>query len=128
MGKGDVNIEVPLSQFRMETHVPKVVIRRVGIDHKTLAYWRQKDPEFDLRCHEAQADFVSNVESLACGVSTSKEALNLLSRHPLTKDQWAPKEEKNVIKIEFAYNRHQANVIEGEFQEVPQIEAPKGSD
>ena len=44
--------------------------KRVGIDHKTLTQWRQKDPEYDLRCHEAQADFISNVEALACELSS----------------------------------------------------------
>ena len=39
---------------------PTAAARRVGIDHKTLSYWRQKDSDFDIHCHEAQGDFVEN--------------------------------------------------------------------
>jgi len=52
--------------------------RKVGVNHKTLKAWREKDSDFDVRCHEAQADFISSMEALACGVETPKDALMLL--------------------------------------------------
>ena len=75
--------------------------RAVGLRHDQLKQWRYKDSEFDLQCHTAQADFISKVETLAGQVTTPKEALALLGRHPLTKSEW---------------------VIDADFKEVPQIE------
>lgn len=96
--------------------------KSAGITHNTLRDWRQKDPDFDLRCHEAQADFVGGLENLAGQVSTPKEALALLARHPLTKSEWSPQQEdKHTIKIEHSFTREDTNVIDAEFKEVKQI-------
>jgi len=98
--------------------------RKVGVNHKTLKAWREKDPEFDVRCHESQADFISKMEAMACGVETPREALTLLSKHPLTKKEWNPESEKGGIKIEFSFSREDAadKVIDADFTEVKQIE------
>jgi hypothetical protein len=96
--------------------------RAVGLRHDELRQWRYKDSELDLQCHTAQADFISKVETLAGEVSTPREALALLGRHPLTKSEWTPQEEKNSIKIEFSFTREDRDVIDADFKEVPQIE------
>jgi len=96
--------------------------RAVGLRHDQLKQWRYKDSEFDLQCHTAQADFISKVETLAGQVTTPKEALALLGRHPLTKSEWTPQEEKNSIKIEFSFTREDRDVIDADFKEVPQLE------
>ena len=91
---------------------PTAAARRVGIDHKTLSYWRQKDSDFDIHCHEAQGDFVSKMEALACGVSTPKDALNLLGRHPLSKEQWASQDKSGGININLNFDRN-SGIIQG---------------
>lgn len=98
--------------------------KRVGLRHDQIASWRKRDPEFDRAISQAQADFVAWHEMNAGEAQQSpKDSLNLLSRHPWTKAEWSPQQEnKNVIKIEFAYNRHGNNVIDAEYEEVPQIE------
>ena len=58
-------------------------------------------------------------------MSTPKEALSLLGKHPLTKKDWSPENEKGSIKIEFSFTREDnegAKVIEGDFKT---IEEPK---
>ena len=92
--------------------------RAVGLRHDQLKQWRYKDSDFDLQCHTAQADFISKVETLAGQVSTPREALALLGRHPLTKSEWAPQEEKNSIKIEFSFTREDRDVIDADFEDV----------
>ena len=49
--------------------------RLCGLQHKQLVHWRSTDTEFDLACHDAQADFVAKLEIMAGDVLTSKEAL-----------------------------------------------------
>jgi len=101
--------------------------RKVGVNHKTLKAWREKDPEFDIRCYEAQADFISSMEALACGVETPKDALMLLGKHPLTKAAWAPQDNKSGgITVNLNFDRNSMlPAIEGECKviDVPQIES-----
>jgi len=106
---------------------PTAACKSVGINHKSLAYWRKKDPEYNQRVLEAQADFISGLERLAAGVSTPREALSLLERHPLTRRDWGKQEEsKHTIKIEYSFNRENQNVVDAEYQEVAQIESRHG--
>lgn len=107
-----------------------VAAKRVGLTPGQFKRWRRDDIEFDQLCNEKMGDFIAWHEMNAGAEKQSpKDSLNMLSRHPLSKETWAPREDKNVIKIEFAYDRHSndrhSNVIDGDFREVKELEAPQ---
>jgi DNA invertase Pin-like site-specific DNA recombinase len=99
--------------------------KSAGIHPNTVKRWKNEDGEFAEDIEVAQAEFLRNIEGMACNVTNSREAIALLERHPLSRRDWGKQEEsKHTIKIEYSYSRENKNVVDAEFQEVPQIESP----
>ncbi len=106
--------------------------KRVGLHGEQLKRWRNRDPEFDLQCHEFQGDFVAKLEAMAGDVVDSKSALNLLARHPLTKSEWTSQDQKGggiTVNLNFDRNSMGPKPIEGECEviENPQVEFSRES-
>jgi len=97
-----------------------VAAKRAGLRPLQLKKWRERDIEFDQRCNERIGDFIAHHELNAGDPKQSpKDSLNLLSRHPLSKQEWSPQQEdKHTIKIEHSFTREDTNVIDTDYKVV----------